>query len=747
MPVRKRFVTCLSLSAMLVPTAHAQDTSPAPAVTLDPVTVTASKAERLSSEVPATVSVIDAERLEHELAEDLRDLVRYEPGVTVPYQGSRFGNAGISIRGLGGNRVQTKIDGVPIAEGFSIGSFSNAGRDFVDFDLIRRVEIVRGPASSLYGSDALGGVVNFITRDPADLLASGPALRTRVGYIGADETTVLSSTGAASRGNWSGLLNVVRREGHELDNAGSRGGTGVLRTRPEPLDSSGDQLLAKLLWGEAGGAPLRLTVERFEADSETEVLSLVRSVPSGPPGAPPTTITDTTGLSGDDEARRRRVSLDQKLSSVPGLDSLSWRLYHQESRTTQDTFESRTVTSVMTETFTQRERERRALFEQRVLGAETTLEKDFNLGKVPHRLVAGIEIERTQTEQSRDGLERNLTLGTETNTVGPDVFPVRDFPETRTLEYGVYAQDDIRLGRFTLVPGLRFDSYDLDPQPDATFVEDNPGIEPRKLTETQVSPKLGLIYGLSDTTSAWAQYAHGFRAPPFNDVNIGFTNLQFGYTAIPNPDLKPETSRGFELGLRGRGADFNWQLAAFRNRYEDFIESNASRGVDPVTNLLVFQSQNLGEVTIEGIEARGELGLSHDLRVRSSLAYARGEDEIADKPLNSVEPLTGVLGLAWAPKLAALELELVATATDGKSRVNDSNAAGPFFRSPGGVRLDLLAAWHPHARVDVNAGLFNLADRTLYAWFDVQTRLASDPAIERFSQPGINASVNLRVQF
>lgn len=734
--------------------------SVAPVATLDTITVTASKAERRLEEVPATQTVIESERLERELVEDLRDLVRFEPGVTVPCQGSRFGNSGLSIRGLGGNRVLTEIDGVPISDSFAIGSFANAGRDFIDFDLLKRVEILRGPASSLYGSDALGGVASFTTRDPADLLASGAGLRTRAGWFGADQSTAFSATGAAARGAWSGLLNAVRREGQELDNAGDTGGNGPNRTRPDPHDSSGEQFLAKILWNEAGRAPLRLTVEHLQNESDTESLSGVRSTTSAPPGGPPTT-TATTRLTADDEARRRRLSLDQRIGGALGLSSLSWRVYGQDSRTRQDTFEARTVTSGMPATSSERERERRALFEQRVLGAETTATQDFSFAGIPHRLVAGVEIERIDTEQSRNGLERNLTAGTHTNVVGPDSFPVRDFPESETRKTGLYLQDDIAFGRFTLIPGLRLDHYKLDPKPDATFVDDNPGIAPQGLSETQLSPKLGAVWAFTEATSLWAGYAQGFRAPPYNDVNVGFTNLQFGYTAIPNPDLKPETSRGVELGLRSGGAAHSWQLAAFHNRYEDFIESFVSLGPN-ADGIAVFQSQNLSEVTIQGVEARGELALRSlsptlaSLSLRGALAYARGDDETADAPLNSIEPFTGVLGLAWAPNALPLELELIATASERKRRVDDPDAApGPpgapppvaLFRSPGGLRLDLLAAWQPHARVQLNAGVFNLADRRLYAWSDVQGRSESDPAIERFTQPGRNASVNLRVLF
>src|SRR3546814_3458082 len=102
------------------------------------------------------------------------------PGVEVVSEGNRFGTRGFSIRGLEGNRVRIVVDGVPLADAYSIGQFASAGRDLVDLEAVERVEIQRGPASTLYGSDALAGVVAFRTLDPEALLLRGDGDR----YLG-----------------------------------------------------------------------------------------------------------------------------------------------------------------------------------------------------------------------------------------------------------------------------------------------------------------------------------------------------------------------------------------------------------------------------------------------------------------------------------------------------------------------------------------------------------------------------------
>src|SRR5699024_8961777 len=215
------------------------------------------------------------------------------------------------------------------------------------------------------------------------------------------------------------------------------------------------------------------------------------------------------------------------------------------------------------------------------------------------------------------------------------------------------------------------------------------------IDETSATPRLGAIYSLTEQLDVFAQYARGFRSPPYNDVNVGFTNLQFGYTAIPNPNLEPEESRGWELGLRGRGSAGHFSLSAYRNDYDNFIESFVSQGIDPETGLLVFQSQNLTEVRIEGVEAAATLQLGSlsarldDFQIRAAAAWSQGENRTSNQPLASIEPLTGVIGLRWLPTGLPLDVELVATAVDGKDKVAEPGD----FQAPGQLTLELPAGW------------------------------------------------------
>ena len=115
-------------------------------------------------------------------------------------------------------RVQT--DGIAMPTSFAIGSFSNANRNFTDLDTLKRVEIVRGPASSLYGSDALGGVVAFVTKDPADYLKDGKDsyVGLKFGYDGEWKGLLGGVTSAFGGEHWSGMVNLNHRQGQETGN-------------------------------------------------------------------------------------------------------------------------------------------------------------------------------------------------------------------------------------------------------------------------------------------------------------------------------------------------------------------------------------------------------------------------------------------------------------------------------------------------------------------------------------------------
>jgi hemoglobin/transferrin/lactoferrin receptor protein len=275
-----------------------------------PITVTATRQPLATIDAPATVTVIDERRIADELVTDIKDLVRFEPGITVPRSPARFGaalgatgragNEGFVIRGIGGNRVLMQVDGVRVPDGFSFGAQAAGRGDYVDLGLVKSVEILRGPASALYGSDGLAGAVSFITSDPADFLQGSRSIGglVRAAYSSVDaefsETAIL----AARSGDWSAMLAYTRRDWSELDNKGEVDRRDALRTEPNPQDGRSDALLGRIVYA-PGSHKFRLTGEYLDTLITTDVLS----------GLSPTIDL----LHGRDTGKRKRLSGDWRL--------------------------------------------------------------------------------------------------------------------------------------------------------------------------------------------------------------------------------------------------------------------------------------------------------------------------------------------------------------------------------------------------------------------------------------------------
>lgn len=713
----------------------------------DQIVVTATRTERAISDVPNTVDIIDRARMDTLLVRDIADLFRYEPGITVGSSFGRFGLNDIRIRGLGGNRVRIQTDGIAVPDAFAIGSFSSANRNFVDLDTLKRVEVVRGPTSSLYGSDALGGVVAFVTKDPSDYLRVGDTAHfgTRIGFDSANEGLFAGATAAFGGERWSGLFSVSHRQGKETENRGEAGGEGDARTQANPQSSSGRSVLGKLVFAPSGTQRFKLTVEGNEDDVETDVRSAY--------GVQSLTRATNARVLGDDHQSRARITFGHEIDSLSSVlaDSVDWQVYRQDSRTRQDSVELRIVPSGAATLRDRRERE--FYFDQRSAGLQANARKTFETGGVAHTLAYGIDVERVETRQKRDGRRIFLDTGAVTHVMSPDTFPVRDFPISDTNQASLYLQDEIAFadGALRLVPAVRIDHYTLEPEVDAIFREDNPTTEVADLSETSVSPKLGFVWRFADAWSLYGGYARGFRAPPYNDVNIGFTNFQFGYTAIPNPDLKSETSDGLELGLRYSGGAAYASLGTYYTAYDDFIESTRYIGDDPLTGLMVFQSQNIAEARIRGVEFKGGVyldGLTPALAgwsLRGAAAWSRGEDRTRGEALASVDPLTATLGIGFDRDVWGAEL--VGRFVGRRDRLPTPPAGSAYFESPDHALLDLYAHWSFAPGTRVNAGVFNLADRKVWQAGLVPVIAANSATLDRYTAPGRNVAVSLSVDF
>ena len=166
--LRKRHLPLLISAALAGPSslAHAQSEGDSPI--LSNVVVSANRSETQIDAVPATITTTDRQSIDRRMPHDETSLFADEPDLAVARDLRRFGASSINIRGIEGNRVLQQVDGVRLPDFYSGGGPSNAttsSADGPEMDFLKRVEVLRGPASSLYGSDALGGVVSYFTLD------------------------------------------------------------------------------------------------------------------------------------------------------------------------------------------------------------------------------------------------------------------------------------------------------------------------------------------------------------------------------------------------------------------------------------------------------------------------------------------------------------------------------------------------------------------------------------------------------
>lgn len=402
----RRHTTTLSaglvLSLAAVPAA-AQSAPETAALALEPVVVTADKTEKRVTDTLAPVSVRGGEELERWQPSSVQDLLQGVPGVTVGLSPGGGPGAKINIRGLEDfGRVNVMIDGT--RQNFQRSGHSENTMVFVDPELIERVEVVRGPTAAIYGSGAIGGVVNFVTRDAADLLRPGRTLGATVTARAGSNANERAGTAAAyGKIDWADVVvmgSATTRDDYD-------GGDGTTVDHSAWDQTSG---LAKLTLTPADGHTVRFSVMQSESEYE-----------SGTSATDDLTTTVETY-----KAEYRLTPPDQPLIDLTA--NLYYTTTEQDETRVDGSLAGR-ETEVTVET----------------PGFDLFNTSRFMLASTGHALTYGIDGFQDSVEATRAG--------------GPlDFTPAGD----RRL-IGGFVQDEIALTeRLTLIGALRFDDYELD---------------------------------------------------------------------------------------------------------------------------------------------------------------------------------------------------------------------------------------------------------------------------------------------
>ena len=709
----------------------AQPSATATVTELPEVRVTATRADQIEENVAGTVTAITADQAQRRMARDVRDLLRHEPGVSVrrePFRAGaalgatgRGGNEGINIRGLEGNQVLLQTDGVRLPAAFSIGPFRSGRGDYLEVEGYKKVEVLRGPASTLYGSDGLGGAVSFITKDVVDLLDPGQTqgFGLRSQYSSVNAGWLVSPSAAMRTEHFEAMVLGAFRRGHEESNQARDRSRNANRTAPNPQDQRSNYLLAKLAYLPDTVHRIGLTLEQLDRRTETTVYSGI--------AVPPLTPSSVTGLDTRDTIRRDRLSLDYRYTDAeyPYFQLARIDLRHQDARNRQFSDERRNTAP---------DRTRDNRYMERLWGGSAQFESSFG-STVTHRLIYGLDYDTLDVRGTRGG------------TVPPmgEAYPIKAFPDTEYTLFGAFVLDEIQFGSVLLIPGMRYDRFKLDARrSDAAYA----GSTPVSLSGSALSPRLGVVWKAYPMASPYVQYSFGFRAPTPNNVNDGFTNLNSpfnAYVTVSNPDLKPERSRSLEVGLRGERAGLQYRVSAYANRYRDFIEERALvGGAGTPADPRIFQSINLTRATIRGFELAAQWQFQPEWALRGSYARSRGESRqnAESAPLMTIDPAKLVLGLEHTVE-GRYGAELLATMVERKKRPHDPTR----FTPKGFTVFDFNAHYHLTPAARLNVGVFNLFDRKYYLWSDTRAIAADSTVREAFSQAGRNFAISLDYRF
>jgi len=707
---------------------------------VEEVVVISSKIPVPLSEVVGSVTLITQDDLEARVVSDLGDILENTVGVSVPRnsQYGRYYNEGISIRGLGGSRVNIFVDGVRVSD-----AYAGYGRDVVEVDLLKRVEILKGPTSALYGSDGLAGAVSYVTKDASDFTESGFHYSARYSHFSDSDQEKYSLLSAYVGERVEGILQFTNKNSSEMnlhDDAVQN---------PNPVRSEGESILGKFTLDLNDNIDITFTLDSQEWTSDIVVLTDIGS--TFYPGL--STLSTTSSSVGADEGSRERIGLRVDFKGQNNLfDNGTFNLFSQS--TDQQQITNKMVADMVFGQFgpmgppTPGMLFRDFQFNQSVSGMALELRKSYDNFK-GRDVVYGFETETLETERYRNSTLTSLFTGVSSSNVYGTIYPSKTLPNTDTTRTGVYINDRIKIDEFNILSlGLRYDTYELEPNDDAlSAVNRVIGYPLAQIEEDEFSVKIGWLSAVTEDINAFFQYAEGFKAPDYDAANLSFNNLAYGYGIVPNANLSPETSKGTEIGFRSDTVNRSWSITRFDNQYEDFIQSTAA-GFDFINQIVLFQSQNLNDVDIDGIELSFSRKLSDTLTFSYDLIRIDGKSD--GIPLSSISPDQAMIALKHLSVDEKFSANLYLNMVDESFNNFTSGcgrSGGACLTLPDREIFDLYTSYKFNEHLELNVAFKNLSDQKFWDWTTVNGFAADQANLDLWLEPGRNTSVSLKVIF
>lgn len=588
---QRRAVLALALSSCLAP-AFAASTD------LDQVVVTATRTAQTQDQTLAPVTVIDRAEIERRQTNSLPELLRGEAGVALANNGGPGKSTSLFLRGTESDHMLVLIDGV------RIGSATSGGAALQDIPLeqIERVEIVRGPFSSLYGSEAIGGVIQIFTRRPQGPFA--PTFSAAAGSYGARRYSAgvagRSQGDLGERGGWYSI-NAVHDE--------TDGINAYTNTASSSYDADRDGYRNDSLTMQGGWRFNRqwdADVQAMRAESRNEY--------------------DGSAAGGN---------LSKGVQQVAGA-----RVRYAPSDALKFTANA---------------------------GSNQDLSDAY---------YDGVYVSTFDTRRAVAGLQADLAIAGGTLTAGFDwqrdrIASSETYSEDERSNRGVFAQWQQGFGAQSLQASLRHDD-------NSQFGGQNTG---------------SVLWGwnFAEGLRLTASYGTAFKAPTYNELY---------YPDYGNPLLQPESSKSFELGLRGEHGWGDWSLNAFQTRVDDLIAYDSTLGEFGGPN-------NIDEARIRGAEAGLDTTLA-GITLRTRLTWL---DPRAD---------SGSSDGHWLPRRSRVSGRIDADRAFGDMSVGASvYASGERYddlannsRLAGYGLVDLRVGYQVSDAWNVGISLNNVFDRT-----------------------------------
>ncbi len=621
------------------------------------VSVVALRQERELFDTPQAVSIVTAQDIEAQGLTNLPAALEGLPGVQV--QRTDAGGGSPYLRGLIGNRVLVLVDGVRLNNStFRLGP--NQYLNTIDPSSVRRIEVVRGPSSSLHGSDGLGGVINIVSKTPA----ASPQARLRLGYdTAADAPTVTAEV--SERFGPVGVLAQVTGVNYDDLEGGSDTGvqspTGYNR-RAADLKLSMDlgDLRSLTLAGQyldADDVPRFDRIdsgknEEFRFDPQSRALGYLRY------------RDEATGFLG--------------ASSMEA--TVSW-MEQTEGRTIR-----RTGSSVESS-----ERD-----EVDTYGL--TFQADWSEWK-RQQWLGGIEVYRDSVSSSR--VLEDLSTGVKQSARGR--FP--DGAHYRSL--ALFTQTVIRAGsRLELILGGRYSRFDVDAFLEELDFDYNASFE-------DLTGSANFLLSLTPHVRLTGGVSEGFRAPGLDDATV-FGEFNAGIE-VPSTDLSPEKITNYELSLRILTRRFWASATIFDSFLSDLIERVPStfRGLPTLEGEDVFQRRNTGRAELYGAEIQLQASPVERFTLSFSLATFRGTNTSTGEPLRRIPPLAGRLGARWYLLNRTSWLELTTDFADRQDRLSPGDIGDTRIPEDGTPGYGVVSLGAGFDRADGWGGsvvLYNIGD-------------------------------------